>query len=70
MAKLTDAQLVILSSASRRHDCGVDLPASIGRGLVDEHQPGGIKHGLPSLPASTCPGHVRAILLRGAQAFF
>src|SRR5207244_5920221 len=42
----------------------------IGRGLVDEHQSGGIKHGLPSLPASTCPGHVRAILLRGAQAFF
>src|SRR5215468_3553836 len=39
----------------------------IGRGLVDEHQSGGIKHGLPSLPASTCPGHVRAILLRGAQ---
>ena len=42
----------------------------IGRGLVDEHQSGRIKHGLPSLPASTCPGHVRAILLRGAQAFF
>src|SRR5262249_42783501 len=42
----------------------------IGRGLVDEHQSGGIKHGLPSLPASTCPDHVRAILLRGAQAFF
>src|SRR5499426_945946 len=42
----------------------------IGRGLVDEYQSGGIKHGLPSLPASTCPGHVRAILLRGAQAFF
>src|SRR2546427_3888580 len=42
----------------------------IGRGLVDEHQTGRIKHGLPSLPASTCPGHVRAILLRGAQAFF
>src|SRR5262249_57421949 len=41
----------------------------IGRGLVDEHQSGGIKHGLPSLPASTCPGHVRAILLRVAQAF-
>src|SRR2546427_1893317 len=40
------------------------------RGLVDEHQSGRIKHGLPSLPASTCPGHVRAILLRGAQAFF
>src|SRR5215475_562836 len=42
----------------------------IGRGLVDEHQSGGIKHGLPSFPASTYPGHVRAILLRGAQAFF
>jgi hypothetical protein len=41
----------------------------IGRGLVDEHQSGRIKHGLPSLPASTCPDHVRAILLRSAQAF-
>src|SRR5262249_55307159 len=39
----------------------------VGRGLVDEHQSGRIKHGLPSLPASTCPGHVRAILLRGMK---
>ncbi len=29
MARLTDTQLVILSSASRRHDCGVDLPANV-----------------------------------------
>src|SRR5262249_2775340 len=42
----------------------------IGRGLVDEHQSGRAKHALPSLPASTCPSHIGAILLRGAQAFF
>jgi hypothetical protein len=29
MAKLTDAQLVILSSASRRNDRGVDLPTNV-----------------------------------------
>jgi hypothetical protein len=29
MSRLTDTQLVILSSASRRHDRGVDLPANI-----------------------------------------
>jgi len=29
MSRLTDTQLVILSSASRRHDCGVDLPANV-----------------------------------------
>jgi hypothetical protein len=29
MAKLTDTQLVILSSASRRDDRGVDLPANV-----------------------------------------
>jgi len=29
MAKLTDTQLVILSSASRRNDRGVDLPANV-----------------------------------------
>jgi hypothetical protein len=29
MAKLTDTQLVILSTASRRNDRGVDLPTSV-----------------------------------------
>jgi hypothetical protein len=29
MSRLTDTQLVILSSASRRHDRGVDLPANV-----------------------------------------
>ena len=29
MAKLTDTQLVILSSASRRNDRGVDLPTNV-----------------------------------------
>jgi hypothetical protein len=60
---------LILSLAARAPAAQPDH-FRIGRGLVDEHQSGRIKHGLPSLPASTCPGHVRAILLRGAQAFF
>ena len=29
VARLTDTQLVILSSASRRNDCGVDLPTNV-----------------------------------------
>src|SRR5215472_14829808 len=29
MARLTDTQLVILSTASRRHDRGVDLPTNV-----------------------------------------
>ena len=29
MARLTDTQLVILSTASRRNDCGVDLPTNL-----------------------------------------
>ena len=29
MSRLTDTQLVILSSASRRNDRGVDLPANV-----------------------------------------
>ena len=29
MSRLTDTQLVILSSASRRHDRGVDLSANV-----------------------------------------
>jgi hypothetical protein len=29
MSKLTDTQLVILSTASRRNDCGVDLPTNL-----------------------------------------
>jgi hypothetical protein len=29
MARLTDTQLVILSTASRRNDRGVDLPANV-----------------------------------------
>jgi hypothetical protein len=29
MARLTDTQLVILSTASQRNDCGVDLPANV-----------------------------------------
>jgi hypothetical protein len=42
----------------------------IGGGLVDEDQSSGIKHALFSHPAPTRPRHVRALLLRCAQAFF
>src|SRR6516162_583629 len=42
----------------------------IGGGLVNEDQPGGIKHALFSHPAPARPRHVRALLLRCAQAFF
>src|ERR1700756_5504766 len=42
----------------------------IGGGLVDEDQSSGIKHALFSHPAAARPRHVRALLLRCAQAFF
>ena len=42
----------------------------IGRSLIDEHQPGQLKHALFSHPALARPCHVRALLLRRAQAFF
>src|SRR6516164_57229 len=42
----------------------------IGGGLVDEDQSSGIKHALFSHPAPARPRHVRALLLRCAQAFF
>ena len=38
--------------------------------LIDEHQPGRVKHALFSHPASSRPRHVRTLLLRRAQAFF
>jgi hypothetical protein len=41
-----------------------------GASFIDEHQPGGIKHELLSPPASARAGYVRALLLRGVQAFF
>src|SRR5262245_35120953 len=41
----------------------------IGGGLVNEDQPGGIKHALFSHPAPARPRHVRALLLRCVQAF-
>ena len=42
----------------------------IGGCLIDEHQPGRVKHALFSHPASPRPRHVCALLLRRAQAFF
>ena len=48
-------------------------PAShLGRSstFVDKHQPGWVKHALLSMPALSRAGHVRPVLLRGAQAFF
>jgi hypothetical protein len=42
---------------------------SVGGGLVDEYQPGRIKHGLLSFPAPARPGDVPAPVLRRAQAF-
>jgi hypothetical protein len=42
----------------------------IGGCLIDEHQPGRVKHALFSHPASPRLRHVCALLLRRAQAFF
>src|SRR5229473_666177 len=42
----------------------------IGGGLVDEHQPGRVKHALFFHPALPCLRYVRALLLRRVQAFF
>src|SRR2546421_6943183 len=41
----------------------------ISGGLVDEHQTGRIKHALFSHPPPSRPRHIRAFLLRCAQAF-
>ena len=45
------------------HHIGAD------RSLVDQHQPGGIKHALLSHPASAGAGDLRALSFRGLQAF-
>src|SRR5580693_900581 len=42
----------------------------IGRGLIDEHQPGRIEQALFAHPTSACPRYVRALLLCRAQTFF
>ena len=52
------------AAAARPHHGGV------GRGLVDEHQTGRVKHALFSHPAPPGAGHVRALLLRRVQSFF
>src|SRR6202035_310965 len=40
------------------------------RGLVDKHQPGGIKHTLLSDPTSACSRHIRSLPFGSLQAFF
>src|SRR5712672_582037 len=39
------------------------------RGLVDKHQPGGIKHALLSDPTSACSRHIRSLPFGSLQAF-
>jgi hypothetical protein len=41
----------------------------VGR-IINEHQPGRVKHALFSHPAPPCPRHVRTFLLRRAKRFF
>jgi hypothetical protein len=41
----------------------------IGESLIDKKQPGRIKQALFAHPASACPSHVCALLLRRAQSF-
>src|SRR6516164_10920126 len=60
----TDQALAAPATAAQPHHLG------IGGGLVDEHKVRRIKHALFSHPASARPRHVRALLLRRAQAFF
>ena len=52
------------AATSKPHHGGV------GRGLVDEHQSGQIKHALFSHPASPCAGHVHSLLFRRRRLFF
>ena len=40
------------------------------RGLVDKHQPGGIKHTLPPDPTSAGSRHIRSLPFGSLQAFF
>jgi hypothetical protein len=51
------------ASAQPRH-------LGIGSGLINEHQPGRIKHALLSLPAPARPRHVGTPLFGRVQAFF
>src|SRR5665647_2179437 len=60
----TDQSLAAWATAAQPHHF------CIGRGLVDEHQSGRIKHALLSNPAPARPSDVCPFLLRRAQAFF
>ena len=61
---MVDQPKAARAAASKPHHRGV------GRGLVDEHEPGRVKHALLSHPAPPGAGHVRSLLLRRPQAFF
>ena len=43
---------------------------SLGPGLIDEDQPGGVELPLMGLPTDASPGDVRPVLFAGVQAFF
>src|SRR5450755_2062501 len=60
----TDQSLAAWATAAKPHHF------CIGRGLVNEHQSGRIKHALLSNPAPARPSDVWPFLLRRAQAFF
>ena len=52
------------SAPPEAHHIGADC------GLVDKHQPGGVKQALLSDPASSRSGYVGSLTLGGLQAFF
>src|SRR6266446_2330079 len=52
------------SSPPEPHHVGAD------RGLIDKHQPGGIKHALLSNPTSARAHHICSLPFRSLQAFF
>jgi hypothetical protein len=61
-----------VANQSRTSWAPTSEPHHLGAGgsFVDKYQPGWIKHALLSIPAPARAGHVRSVLLRGAQAFF
>src|SRR6267142_1658281 len=52
------------STPPEPHQVGAD------RGLVDKHQPGGIKHTLLSYPTSACSRYICSLSFGSLQAFF
>jgi len=62
--RVADQTLASRTAASQPHHRGA------GAGLIDKHQPRGIKHALLSLPTSARASHLGAILLLRVQSFF